>query len=39
MKKSLKDLVTSTENEESTNTFGAFTQVDKGQAQINLDKL
>ena len=39
MKKSLKDLVTSTENEESANTFGAFTQLDKGQAQIDLEKL
>ena len=37
MKKSLKDLVTA-DSEESSN-FGAFTDVDGGEAKINLDEL
>ncbi len=39
MKKSLKDLVTPTTVESPSNNFGAFTDVDGGQAKIDLDHL
>jgi len=39
MKKSLQDLVTPTEDESPGNSFGAFTDVESGQAKINLEKL
>ena len=39
MKKSLQELVTPDNNESPDNSFGAFTNVESGQAKIDLDKL
>ena len=39
MKKSLQELVTLDNNESPDNSFGAFTNVESGQAKIDLDKL
>ena len=39
MKKSLQELVAPDNNESPENSFGAFTNVESGQAKIDLDKL